>query len=339
MTTTDEEVAEAEVEPATPPAIRDEARAAATMADIEPLRSIREIHAILTAPALDDELNVKPSGELYMSHVHCRRRLTEAFGLVWCLDRIGEWSKERNVSTKYDGKEVVSISVAAEFALRIPIGGQMVTKSTAWGEGEYFENNANAGKTDAFEAAKSQALTRCCKDLGIGAECWDRVFAEKWKRKHCVEVKVAKTNRPQWRRRDAPPAWNEEGVIGEQPRQRPRSTDDAPPQRQAPAREAAPSPNAQWPKSVAGEGGDEKAGIFARLESVAMRPAKEGGGVLVVMGIGGERYLSKSEAVGKWAEAHKGRMVRVGYYIHLGPDGAEYRKVSSLRLDEEGAGE
>lgn len=42
------------------------------------------------------------------------------------------------------------------------------------------------GVPDAIEGAKSNALMRCCKDLGIASELWDPVFL-RWFRKHYME--------------------------------------------------------------------------------------------------------------------------------------------------------
>lgn len=77
--------------------------------------------------------------------------------------------------------------------------------STARGEQEYFDPN---GVATATEGAKSNALMRCCKDLGIASELWDPRFIRTFRAKHCVEVWVedAKTGRKRklWRRKDQP---------------------------------------------------------------------------------------------------------------------------------------
>ncbi len=62
-------------------------------------------------------------------------------------------------------------------------GGQLITREyalyclgrfTAQAVGEhtfYSKNNLSYGK--ACESAKSNALMRCCKDLGVASELWD----------------------------------------------------------------------------------------------------------------------------------------------------------------------
>ena len=57
--------------------------------------------------------------------------------------------------------------------------------STARGEQEYFDPS---GVATASEGAKSNALMRCCKDLGIAHELWSPRFIRDFKARMCVEV-------------------------------------------------------------------------------------------------------------------------------------------------------
>jgi hypothetical protein len=54
---------------------------------------------------------------------------------------------------------------------------------------------------------KSNALLRCCKDLGVASELWDPVFIQKWKQQHATEVWAvdvkSKQKRKLWRRKNA----------------------------------------------------------------------------------------------------------------------------------------
>ena len=47
--------------------------------------------------------------------------------------------------------------------------GRFVSQST--GEHTFYKATLNFGK--ALESSKSNALMRCCKDLGIASELWD----------------------------------------------------------------------------------------------------------------------------------------------------------------------
>jgi hypothetical protein len=59
--------------------------------------------------------------------------------------------------------------------------------SQAIGEGSFFSPETIPR---AIESAKSNALMRCCKDLGIASELWDRRFVRKWKSARAQEIWV-----------------------------------------------------------------------------------------------------------------------------------------------------
>ena len=55
---------------------------------------------------------------------------------------------------------------------------------------EYFPKNPRSKWDDCVEGAKSDAITRCCKDLGIYPELWDWRFQQAWKKKYAIMVDV-----------------------------------------------------------------------------------------------------------------------------------------------------
>lgn len=57
--------------------------------------------------------------------------------------------------------------------------------SVARGEQDYFDPS---GIPTATEGCKSNALMRCCKDLGIASELWDPRFIRKFRKEQCTEV-------------------------------------------------------------------------------------------------------------------------------------------------------
>jgi Mitochondrial genome maintenance MGM101 len=59
--------------------------------------------------------------------------------------------------------------------------------SLARGEQQYFDPE---GIPTATEGCKSNALMRCCKDLGIASELWDPVFIRKFMAEHSKQVWV-----------------------------------------------------------------------------------------------------------------------------------------------------
>jgi hypothetical protein len=142
----------------------------------------------------DEAYDILPTGEVYVSQVHYRRRLNEVFGP-------GSWALVPRSPFNMNGN-----TITREYALVGP-GGRFI--SEAIGEAEYQPTNDRMTYASACEAAKSNALTRCCKDLGIASECWDKRFAERFKAEKCGSFFRATGGKPQWRRLDAPAFFNE----------------------------------------------------------------------------------------------------------------------------------
>lgn len=94
-----------------------------------------------------------PDGLLYLPEIKYRRILNRAFGP-------GGWGlaprSETNVGSKVVSREYGLICL-----------GRLV--SVARGEQDYFDPS---GVATATEGCKSNALMRCCKDLGIASELW-----------------------------------------------------------------------------------------------------------------------------------------------------------------------
>jgi hypothetical protein len=155
--------------------------------------------AILMAPCELVELDILPTGEVYLSQIGYRRRLNAVF-------KPAGWSL-----VPLDKPAMVGATLIQPWALYVK--GAFI--SSAYGEADYHKDNARQSYATAAESLKSNALMRCCKDLGIASECWDRRFTEAFKRDHCVKVYRPKvkvnheSDRFQWRRKDADPFWDE----------------------------------------------------------------------------------------------------------------------------------
>lgn len=108
-------------------------------------------------------------GLIYLPEIKYRRALNRAFGP-------GGWGLAPRSETNV-GPRIVS----REYAL--VCFGRLV--AIARGEQEYFDPS---GIPTATEACKSNALMRCCKDLGVASELWDPRFIREFKAKHAVEV-------------------------------------------------------------------------------------------------------------------------------------------------------
>ncbi|KAM3458122.1 hypothetical protein MY3296_000772 [Beauveria thailandica] len=144
--------------------------------------------AALMKPLDVDDIEVKPDGIIYLPEIRYRRRLNEAFGpMGWGLIPKGDAVVGNSVVTR-------------EYALIVD--GRFV--SQAQGENSYFGADQ---LPSAVEGCKSNALMRCCKDLGIASELWDPSFIRWFKKNRMEEVWVehatTKKKRTLWYRKGA----------------------------------------------------------------------------------------------------------------------------------------
>jgi hypothetical protein len=159
------------------------------------------------------EHEIKPTGEIYVPQVLVRLRLSKVFGPAgWAL--IPDANPKPQPSDP--GRP---ITVIQKFSLR----AQGVFIAQAWGEGDYHPKNQQQSLASAAEACKSNALTRCAKDLSVGWECWDKTFQQKFRNEHCVKVRAWKYGKSEagfefyWRRKDRDPLPGEQQEAGATP--------------------------------------------------------------------------------------------------------------------------
>jgi len=157
-----------------------------------------------------DEMNIeiRPDGLIYPPQVFWRDKLNQTFGR-------GQWALIKHKSAKdperdkvyYDGSLIVRNCFVAR----------------ASGEAEYHISNPMQSWASVEEAAKSDCLGRCCKDLGIFKELWQPNFVRNWIKKYGVKVFIevekngAKKTSVSWRRIDSEPYWNEKGFVPDSP--------------------------------------------------------------------------------------------------------------------------
>lgn len=129
--------------------------------------------AVLRAQLRDDEIEIRPDdGMIYLPGVRYRERLAEAFG-------VGGWGIRPKGEPKVNGTQVF-------YTGQLVILGRFV--SEAMGEGKWIANNPKSSYGTALESAKTDCLTRCCKDLGIASKLWDPTFSRRWRAKWAVRV-------------------------------------------------------------------------------------------------------------------------------------------------------
>jgi hypothetical protein len=132
----------------------------------------------------------------YLSHNGCRDRLDACFGLGgWGMAPMGQ-PKEK------DGIIYVPYALVVDGLPRI----------FAWGEQAYHANNKQMTYGDALEGAKSNAITRCGKELGVGRELWNRKHLEELKARMLPErLERSSTSAPS-RRPAGSDAWRDESI-------------------------------------------------------------------------------------------------------------------------------
>ncbi|KAH7040910.1 mitochondrial genome maintenance MGM101-domain-containing protein [Microdochium trichocladiopsis] len=146
-----------------------------------------ETSRILMAPIDPEDVEVKPDGIIYLPEIKYRRILNNAFGPgAWGLAPRGQLMVQERLVTR-------------EYAL--VVHGRFVAQ--ARGEQQYFSDD---GVSTAAEGCKSNALMRCCKDLGIASELWDPRFIRAFMKSHAQQVWVehatTKKKRQIWLRKD-----------------------------------------------------------------------------------------------------------------------------------------
>lgn len=149
---------------------------------------------VLSEPVNIEDLRVKPTGAVYLSHPTYTRWFNRAFG------RLG-WAIRPAANPRQSEKGIL-------MPFLLYIHGKPV--AFAFGEQDYYGGGGgNRDQTygDAVEATVASGLRRCAKRLGVGLELWDRSFTNQFLHEHCVKVKVATNYRGtrgvayRWRRK------------------------------------------------------------------------------------------------------------------------------------------
>lgn len=138
---------------------------------------------VLSESLKPEDVEITPDGLLFLPEIKYRRILNRAFGP-------GGWGLAPRSNTEVTGK-----NVTREYGLICM--GRLV--AVARGEQSYFNPE---GITTALEGCKSNAMMRCCKDLGIASELWDPVYINQFKKKHCEQKYNDKKKRYLWKRKD-----------------------------------------------------------------------------------------------------------------------------------------
>lgn len=158
----------------------------------------KRVTGVLLAPVNKQDVEIKPDGMIYLPEIKYRRILNIAFGPGgWAMMPRGE-TLQFQAQNSTDTAQLVT----REYALYCQ--GRFV--SQAVGEHTFYSKGSlSYGK--ACESAKSNALMRCCKDLGVASELWDPQFVEAWRAEHaddvwCENVRT-KDKKKLWRKKNS----------------------------------------------------------------------------------------------------------------------------------------
>lgn len=152
---------------------------------------------LLSAPPDPNIVEIRPDGIVYVPWNEVANRLDAGLG-------IGQWSLVP------DGKPMIQDGYCC-WQFDLWVHGQWVTTAI----GEHPEHKfSKMSLANRAESAKSDALVKCSKSLGIFRELWSPGWRMAWQEKHAIRVWALQTERSTagqwlWRRNDRPPFFKE----------------------------------------------------------------------------------------------------------------------------------
>lgn len=150
------------------------------------------------------EIEIRPDGLIYLPQTFWRKRLNESFGIgQWCLIVKGSRNDPAPQKDKLYLQGVLMVR------------GNYVAESV--GEAELHSSNPMQSWASVWESAKSDCITRCCKDLGIASELWQPEFIKSWIKDNALQVWREKTGKKrdgsigsfQWRKKTSEKFYDE----------------------------------------------------------------------------------------------------------------------------------
>jgi hypothetical protein len=164
---------------------------------------IAKVGTLELAPQAEEVLNeklnpadvkIRPDGLVYLPWTHYANILNKAFGrLQWGMLPQGA----PHVKPQGDYGDVLVIWGFWLAVKGVPVG-------FAYGETTYKPSNGTMSYGDACEGAKSIALARNCKQLGVALELWDSDWISEWKKEHAETYPNPNQNAKQkflWRKK------------------------------------------------------------------------------------------------------------------------------------------
>ena len=184
---------------------------------------------ILYAKVKDEDVEIRADGLIYLPWMEYVSRLREAFGMGWAIVPHGEPKMDPDMT-------------GILWAFFLMVNGKICGYSI--GEQEYFPNNKTMTWGDACEGAKSNALMRLCKGIGISLELWRPSFVKAWIKAHGETYLDPKGRTDQWGH--VKKLWRKKGTgPGEEEKNQQAGVGKKPPVQEKPAAKAGPQAKAK----------------------------------------------------------------------------------------------
>ena len=142
---------------------------------------IPEEAAELSADFPDDAFRTGADGKenlIYIEHANLRERLNKVLGLgQWAIITRRTWMEQYKTRPSRDnpeGKDATRVYVECVLLVRGCFAAEAI------GDMTYYPSNYAQNYGDAVEGAKSAALRRCAKELGVGLQAWKKEYSEGW---------------------------------------------------------------------------------------------------------------------------------------------------------------
>ena len=175
--------------------------------------------AILRSPLSVNEVEILPKGHPYLPWVTVELRLDLALGVGgWRLMPAGPLVVERDqgsYKSKYD-------VIMREWIVEGAFGETYVELARALGRHRYYHSNPQIDRGDSEESAKSNALTKSAKRLGVGLELRSRDWCKAFRDTYCVAIWRTITKRykdgDEWKSREKREIhWRKQEKYGGEP--------------------------------------------------------------------------------------------------------------------------
>lgn len=177
-----------------PPVVNAEQAKVAAIADLTKSAYSRASELKLTPDEIkgleedfgDDAFKPGAAGKenlIYIEHAFLRERFNKVFGHgQWAIVPRSRWKEDFTIPAKpargnyaaQPAKQATRVYVEAMLLVR----GCFVAEAV--GDMVYYPNNESQNYGDAVEGAKTAALRRCAKELGVGLQAWKKDWCQGW---------------------------------------------------------------------------------------------------------------------------------------------------------------